>query len=135
MRVLTAFVLALLLSPAAAVAQEVDAARDWWQWGGPGRDFLYDAADLVDAWPAEGPPVIWSRSLGAGHSAIIAAGGEMRGHDLRHSTAIDRNSAFLTALPSRFDSLPSLRRIRASSSVKSLRRTLQGTWRPALRHS
>jgi hypothetical protein len=77
MRVLTAFVLALLLSPAAAVAQEVDAARDWWQWGGPGRDFVYDAADLVDAWPAEGPPVIWSRSLGAGHSAIIAAGGRL----------------------------------------------------------
>jgi hypothetical protein len=77
MRVLTAFVLALLLSPAAAVAQDVDAARDWWQWGGPGRDFVYDAADLVDAWPAEGPPVIWSRSLGAGHSAIIAAGGRL----------------------------------------------------------
>ena len=77
MRILTAFVLALLLSPAAAVAQEVDAARDWWQWGGPSRDFLYDATGLADTWPAEGPPVIWSRSLGAGHSAIIAAGGRL----------------------------------------------------------
>ena len=50
-------------------------------------------------------------------------------------TASERASAFLTALPSRFDSLPSLRMIRVSSSVKSLRRILQGTWSPALRHS
>ncbi len=72
-----AVVAALLLSPAALVAQEVDPARDWWQWGGPSRDFLYDAGALAETWPAEGPPVTWSRPLGAGHSAIIAADGRL----------------------------------------------------------
>lgn len=72
-----AAVLATLAVCAAPRAQEVDAARDWWQWGGPSRDFLYDAPGLADAWPAEGPPVIWERPLGAGHSAIIAGGGRL----------------------------------------------------------
>lgn len=237
---------AFLIASAALVAQEVDPALDWWQWGGPSRDFLYDVEGLAETWPTEGPPVIWSRPLGAGHSAIIAAGGrlytmyrvaygeggsspwageeaviaigaatgetlweyaypsvvqdfdqgagphatplqrpeagevrslgvgrragqrEEQGEHEAHAghgrystqtgrwrrstsrsaeappdalgvsvqaTASERASAFLTALPSRFDSLPSLRMIRASSSVKSFRRILQGTWSPALRHS
>ena len=77
MRILTVFVAALLAGPAAPGAQEVDAARDWWQWGGPSRDFLYDTSGLADAWPAGGPPVLWSRPLGAGHSAIVAGAGRL----------------------------------------------------------
>ena len=77
MRLLLAFVFAVLVTPVALVAQEVDAAHDWWQWGGPSRDFLYDAPELADTWPAVGPPVIWSRPLGAGHSAVIAGGGRL----------------------------------------------------------
>lgn len=76
MRILTVFVAALLAWPAASGAQ-VDAARDWWQWGGPGRDFRYDTSGLAETWPAGGPPVLWSRPLGAGHSAIIAGGGRL----------------------------------------------------------
>ena len=68
---------AFLMTSAALVAQEVDPALDWWQWGGPSRDFLYDVEGLAETWPTEGPPVIWSRPLGAGHSAIIAAGGRL----------------------------------------------------------
>ena len=77
MRILTVFVAALLAWPVAPGAQEVDAARDWWQWGGPGRDFRYDTSGLAETWPAGGPPVLWSRPLGAGHSAIIAGGGRL----------------------------------------------------------
>ena len=77
MRFLTALVIAVVLVPAALVAQEVDVAHDWWQWGGPSRDFLYDAPNLAETWPADGPRVVWSRPLGAGHSAIIAGGGRL----------------------------------------------------------
>ena len=48
--------------------------QEWRQWGGPSRDFIYDTTGLADGWSENGPPVFWSRPLGAGHSAIIAGG-------------------------------------------------------------
>jgi hypothetical protein len=30
--------------------------------------------DLADSWPADGPPVLWARSLGQGYSGFVAAG-------------------------------------------------------------
>ena len=66
------------MSGAAIVAQEGEGAREWRQWGGPTRDFLvHEAPRLADRWPAEGPPVLWSRPLGAGHSAIVAGDGRL----------------------------------------------------------
>ena len=43
----------------------------WTQWGGPTRDFHAPSTGLADTWPAGGPPVLWSRPLGTGHSAIV----------------------------------------------------------------
>ena len=66
--------LAPLLIPVAA-AQEGDA---WRKWGGPSGDFIVaDAPRLADAWPDAGPSELWSRPLGAGHAAIIAADGRL----------------------------------------------------------
>lgn len=64
----------MLLLGAMAVPQSAD-APGWPQWGGPGRDFVVrDSADLADAWPETGPPVLWKRPLGEGHSTIAVAG-------------------------------------------------------------
>jgi outer membrane protein assembly factor BamB len=52
-------------------------AQDWPQWGGPGRDFKTTATGLRTRWPAGGPPKLWNRSLGEGHSAIVAEGGRL----------------------------------------------------------
>jgi outer membrane protein assembly factor BamB len=49
----------------------------WPQWGGPNRDFVVDATGLADTWPDAGPPVLWTRPLGPGHSAIVEAGGRL----------------------------------------------------------
>ena len=46
-------------------------AGDWRQWGGPGRDFQVEAVPLADRWPVEGPPTLWRRPLGPGHSSIV----------------------------------------------------------------
>ncbi len=46
-------------------------APSWRQWGGPGRDFSVESGALADSWPEGGPPVLWSRPLGPGHSAIL----------------------------------------------------------------
>ena len=50
-------------------------AGDWRQWGGPNRNFISDATGLADSWGENGPPVIWSRPLGLGHSAIAVDAG------------------------------------------------------------
>jgi outer membrane protein assembly factor BamB len=50
---------------------------DWTQWGGPNRNFIADATGLASSWPSEGPPRLWSRRLGEGHSAILAEGGRL----------------------------------------------------------
>lgn len=52
-------------------------ADDW-----PGiRGIHYDGhsaeTGLANSWPAEGPPVLWSRELGQGYSAFVAAGGRV----------------------------------------------------------
>ncbi len=47
------------------------------QWGGPNRDFLVPSGSLADAWPEGGPPVIWSRPLGNGHSAVVEDEGRL----------------------------------------------------------
>jgi outer membrane protein assembly factor BamB len=53
---------------------ECQAQAEWPQWGGPGRDFVSPAKGLATSWPEQGPRKVWSRALGAGHSAIIADG-------------------------------------------------------------
>lgn len=60
-----------------ADAQKHAPSNTWPQWGGPNRNFIVDATGLADTWPASGPRVIWSRPLGTGHSAIVAAGGRL----------------------------------------------------------
>ena len=45
-------------------------AGDWRQWGGPTRNFISDAVGLADSWGQDGPPVVWTRPLGLGHSSI-----------------------------------------------------------------
>jgi outer membrane protein assembly factor BamB len=58
-------------------AEPSPAADEWRQWGGPNRNFVVDATGLASQWPDGGPPVRWSRPLGTGHSAIVAAEGRL----------------------------------------------------------
>lgn len=49
----------------------------WRRWGGPAGNFQVAASGLADSWPAEGPPLLWSRKLGGGYSAIAAHRGAL----------------------------------------------------------
>jgi outer membrane protein assembly factor BamB len=53
------------------------ASENWPQWGGPRRDFTATSTGLVTSWPEGGPRRLWSRPLGAGHSAISAVDGRL----------------------------------------------------------
>ncbi|MDW8311091.1 MAG: PQQ-binding-like beta-propeller repeat protein, partial [Verrucomicrobiales bacterium] len=48
---------------------------DWPQWRGPQRDAVCAETGLLQAWPAEGPKLLWKRSgLGRGYCAPIVVG-------------------------------------------------------------
>jgi outer membrane protein assembly factor BamB len=54
------------------------AAPSWRQWGGPNRNFtVTDSPRLAETWPASGPPLLWSRPLGNGHSTILVDEGRL----------------------------------------------------------
>ena len=47
----------------------------WLTWGGPRKDFTVSTTGLATSWPSEGPPRIWSRTLGDGYSGIAEENG------------------------------------------------------------
>jgi outer membrane protein assembly factor BamB len=49
----------------------------WPHLRGPGYDGRSDETELADAWPAKGPPVLWTREIGAGYSGLIVQGGRV----------------------------------------------------------
>ncbi|HWI20037.1 MAG TPA: hypothetical protein VNT81_19930 [Vicinamibacterales bacterium] len=61
-----------------ARTEQAPAANDSWrQWGGPNRNFMVNSTGLAEKWPETGPPVIWTRPLGTGHSAILVDEGRL----------------------------------------------------------
>ena len=68
------FALASLLLLAGTVSEARAQQPDWSQWGGPRRDFTTNSKGLAAKWPPNGPKQLWTRPLGAGHSAILASG-------------------------------------------------------------
>ena len=65
------------LAALAALHAQDSSPAEWPQWGGPQRNFMSNSTGLADKWPESGPPVLWSRPLGLGHSAIAAVGGRL----------------------------------------------------------
>ena len=62
----------VMVLAAVMVGKGQEGTGGWYQWGGPTRNFHVASAPLADAWPADGPPRLWSRELGEGYSAIVA---------------------------------------------------------------
>ena len=63
---------ALLLAAAGAAP-----AADWPQFRGPDRDGVYPGRATLPDFPADGPPVVWERPVGAGFSGPAAARGRV----------------------------------------------------------
>lgn len=53
------------------------AAADWPQFRGPNRDGISTETGILTTWPAAGPKVLWRVPVGAGFSAVTAAGGRL----------------------------------------------------------
>jgi outer membrane protein assembly factor BamB len=52
-------------------------ATDWPQVLGPTRNGVYAGDDLAEAWPKDGPPVVWQKKIGEGFSGPVAASGKV----------------------------------------------------------
>ena len=59
------------------IGQTIPGPGAWPQWGGLNRNFIVEARGLADKWPESGPPSLWSRPLGTGHSSIVADAGRL----------------------------------------------------------
>lgn len=62
----------------AAGQTPVDSVRDWWQWGGPQRNFSAEAPVLDSSWDVgQGPLEVFRHELSGGHSAVTVAAGRI----------------------------------------------------------
>ena len=52
-------------------------AADWAQFLGPTGDGVYTGPALAEKWPEEGPPVVWSKSVGEGFSSPVVGQGRL----------------------------------------------------------
>lgn len=68
------FAVSLLSISLTLLAAGPAAAFDWPQFRGVNRDGVSAETDLPRSWPAEGPRVLWKRSIGEGYSGISVAG-------------------------------------------------------------
>jgi len=67
---------ALLMSEAPALVARAEG--NWPQWRGPRRDGVSTETNLLQTWPAGGPPRLWVASgLGAGFSSVSISGGRI----------------------------------------------------------
>src|SRR4051794_30976192 len=103
----TVMLAALALSPGAP-----GQPPDWPHVRGPNYDAVAPAARLADAWPAAGPPVLWSRELGQGYSGFGAAGGRV------YSQFQSRTGQFVVALD-------------ADTGAELWRQRVDWPWQPA----
>ena len=71
------FALTAIVIAAAIAHPATQGAPTWKQWGGPNRNFMLEATGLAASWPASGPPRLWTRTLGEGHSSIVEDGGRL----------------------------------------------------------
>ena len=62
-------------SPPAPAPSPAPAGQPWLRWGGPTLDFIVPSTGLANSWPADGPPRLWSRTLGDGYSGIAEENG------------------------------------------------------------
>ena len=65
----------VLAAAALAGVAALEAASDWPQWQGPDRTRISKETGLLKAWPAAGPPVVWTANgLGSGYGSMAVAG-------------------------------------------------------------
>jgi hypothetical protein len=69
--------LRLLIALGLTLASVQSANADWPHLRGPNYDGVSSETGIADTWPRGGPPRLWTRELGQGHSGFIVAEGRV----------------------------------------------------------
>ena len=70
--------LAGMASAFGARAANIEATKDWPQFGGPARDNISRETGLLKEWPKDGPPLAWKiKGVGEGFSSISVSNGKL----------------------------------------------------------
>lgn len=65
----------LLICLCSTLGQEpLESSPGWPQWRGPTQDGISAETHIANAWPQEGPQVLWARDIGQGYSGFIGVG-------------------------------------------------------------
>jgi outer membrane protein assembly factor BamB len=65
-------------SPTGATDEKASAhaGRNYWtNFRGPNRDGRYEEMEVLTAWPAQGPPLLWKQPVGIGYASFVVADG------------------------------------------------------------
>ena len=65
-----AFLVALYTSHLFSQQSNVLSVSDWPTIRGPAWNGISNEEGIAETWPQEGPPVLWTRELGQGYSAV-----------------------------------------------------------------
>src|SRR5262245_8152060 len=57
------------------LAVSATGAADWPQFLGPLRNGVSAETGLLQSWDEQGPPLVWEKQVGEGHSGPVVAGG------------------------------------------------------------
>lgn len=77
--------LPLLILMTGSVWAAEPATNDWPAFLGPGGFGISSETGLMKTWPAEGPPVVWEKSVGTGYSAPSIRGSKLVIHHRRRN--------------------------------------------------
>jgi outer membrane protein assembly factor BamB len=59
-----------------ATNEAAHAVRNYWtNFRGPQRDGRYEEMEVLTAWPAQGPPLLWKQPVGIGYASFVVADG------------------------------------------------------------
>src|SRR5688500_3118887 len=75
-RLLCAALVILLLS-VVSHAQDTKGKNSWPRWRGPLHDGSLAGEELIEQFPADGPPILWIRELGQGYSGLAVVDGRI----------------------------------------------------------
>jgi outer membrane protein assembly factor BamB len=73
--------------------------QDWPQWMGPSRDNVWHAASVLDRFPADGPPVLWSVPISNGYSGPAVAGNRVYLTDFVTESDLELSNFDRTPMP------------------------------------
>ncbi|OAI52254.1 pyrrolo-quinoline quinone [Planctomyces sp. SCGC AG-212-M04] len=91
MNVVKHFGQALAVMAIAATVQSASAADSWPTFRGPGRTAVSPDKNLLEKWPEDGPPLVWTaKGAGRGYSSLAIAGGKIYTLGDNLSTASDK---------------------------------------------